>query len=152
MKPSLFIVAVAYSFLLIGCANTEGTLDIAGKVLDEYTKEGIPKRVAIIQGLIYDDSGLIPTTDIGRFNTDSSGHFKYKLKKTKNAYWYNFAFVGDSTYSYSTQKISLAELELNSKFLSFYLDKLTDFAIKIERIDKTVPCAAIQRKKITVEN
>jgi hypothetical protein len=139
MRTLLFIVAVTCSLLLIGCTNTEGTLDIMGKVLDEYSKEGTTKRIVIIQGLKYADSGLIPTNDIGRFYTDSCGNFTYTLKKIKNAYWYNFIFVGDSTYSYSTQMISLDELERNSKFLSFYLEKFTDLTIKVERRNKTAP-------------
>lgn len=140
MKSLLFIIFVAYSLLLIGCTNTEGTLAIGGKVLDEYTKEGIPKRAVIIQGMISSDSKFIPTDDIGRFYTDSSGHFTHTFKKTKNAHWYNFIFVGDSTYPYSTKMISLDELERNSKFISFYLHKLTDLTIKIERNNKSVPC------------
>jgi len=139
MRHLLYIVAVVCSFFLIVCTRTVGTLDIAGNVLDEYTKEGIPKRTVIIQGLKYADSGLIPTDDIGRFYTDSSGHFTYTLKKIKDVYRYNFVFVGDSTYSYSTQMVSLGELESNSKFLSFYREKFTDLTIKIERINKTVP-------------
>src|SRR5665647_3008876 len=97
MRHFLYIVAVVCSFFLIVCTRTVGTLDIAGNVLDEYTKEGIPKRTVIIQGLKYADSGLIPTDDIGRFYTDSSGHFTYTLKKIKDVYRYNFVFVGDST-------------------------------------------------------
>ena len=139
MRTLLYLVAVVYILLLIGCTNTEGTLDIEGFVLDEYTKEGTPNRIVIIHGLIYGDSGLIPTEDIGRFNTDSCGHFTYKLKKTKNAYWYNFVFVGDTTYSYSTQMVSLDELNRTSKYLFFNLDKFTDFVIKIERRKKTAP-------------
>jgi len=139
MRTLIYIVVVAYSFLMIGCTNTEGTLDISGKILDEYTKEGAPNRVVIIQGLIYADSELIPDGNIGRFCTDSCGNFTYKLKKTKNAYWYNFAFVGDTTYAYSTSTVSLDELIRNSKFLSFSLDKFTDFTIKIERRKKTAP-------------
>ena len=139
MKPLLFIVAIAFSLILIGCANTEGTFDIEGKVLDEYTKKAIPNRNIIIQGLLMSDSKLIPTGDISRFQTDNSGHFTYTLRKTKNAYWYSLIFVGDSTYSYSTQKISLEELTRNSKFLSFGLDKFADLTIQIERINKSAP-------------
>ncbi|NEW84475.1 MAG: hypothetical protein GZ094_19200 [Mariniphaga sp.] len=139
MRYLLYIVAVAWSLILIGCTSTVGTVDIAGKVLDEFTKEGTPKRTVIIHGLKYAESGLIPTDEIGRFYTDSSGHFTYTLKKIKDVYRYNFVFVADSTYSYSAQMVSLAELELNSKFLSFYLEKFTDLTIKIERINKTVP-------------
>ena len=140
MRHLLYIVAVAWSLLPMGCTRTIGTLDIAGNVLDEYTKEGTPKRTVIIHGLKYADSGLIPTDEIGRFYTDSSGHFTYTLKKFKDVYRYNFVFVADSTYSYSTQMVSLAELKRNAKFLTFNLEKFTDLTIKIERIDKTVPC------------
>lgn len=137
MKPFLLIVAIAHIFLLIGCTNTGGRLDIAGKVLDEYSKEGIPKRAVILQAMIYSDSELIPTKDIGHFYTDSSGHFTYTINKIKGAYWYNFIFVGDSTYAYSTRMVSLEELNQNSKFQSFYLNKFADLTIKIERINKS---------------
>jgi len=138
MRPSLLIVAIAYSLLLMGCTRTIGTLDIAGKVLDEYSKEGIPNRAVILQGMIYSDSELIPTKDIGHFYTDSTGHFTYTINKIKGAYWYNFIFVGDSTYAYSTRMVSLEELKQNSKFQSFYLDKFADLTIKIERVSKSV--------------
>lgn len=135
----MYIVAFAYSLLLIGCVNTEGTVDIVGKVFDEYTKEGIPRRVVIIQNMIMTDSKLIPADDIGRFYTDSTGHFTYRMKKTKDVYWYNFNFVGDSAYSWADKAICITELQSRHKFFSFYLDKLTDFTIKIERSIKTMP-------------
>jgi len=138
MKPFMLIVAIAHIFLLIGCTNTTGSLDIAGKVLDEYSKEGIPNRAVILQAMIYSDSELIPTKDIGHFYTDSTGHFTYTINKIKGAHWYNFIFVGDSTYDYSTLMVSLEELKSNSKFQSFYLDKFTDLTIKIERVSKSV--------------
>jgi len=137
MKPFLLIVSIAYIFLLIGCTNTTGRLDIAGKVLDEYSKEGITNRAVILQAMLYSDSELIPTKDIGHFYTDSSGHFTYTINKIKGAYWYNFIFVGDSTYAYSTRMVSLEELNQNSKFQSFYLNKFADLTIKIERINKS---------------
>ena len=137
MKPILLIVAIAYISLLIGCTYTGGSIDIAGKVLDEYSKEGIPNRAVILQAMIYSDSVLIPTKDIGHFYTDSTGHFTYTINKIKGAYWYNFIFVGDSTYAYSTRMVSLEELKSNSKFQSFYLDKFADLTIKIERINKS---------------
>ena len=137
MRHLLYIVAVAWSLLLMGCTRTIGTLDIAGNVLDEYTKAGIPKRAVILQAMTYSDSELIPTKDIGHFYTDSSGHFRYTINKIKGAYWYNFIFVGDSTYAYSTRMVSLEELNQNSKFQSFYLNKFADLTIKIERINKS---------------
>ena len=136
MRHLLYIVAG--SLLLMGCTRTVGTLDIAGNVLDEYTKEGTPKRTVILQAMT--DSELIPTKDIGRFVTDSSGHFTFTLKEIKDVIWYNFVFAGDSDYPYSTHMISIYELRRNAKFLSFNLEKFTDLTIKIERINKTVPC------------
>jgi len=140
MRPSLLIVAIAYSLLLMGCTRTVGTLDLAGNVLDEYTKAGIPKRTAIIHGLISTDTEFIPTEDIGHFDTDSLGHFTFTLKEIKDVIWYNFVFAGDSDYPYSTQMVSIYELKRNAKFLTFNLEKFTDLSIKIERINKTVPC------------
>jgi len=138
MRHILYIVAVCWSLFLIGCTSIVGTVEIAGKVLDKFTKEGIPKRAVILQAMTV--SELIPTKDIGRFVTDSSGHFTFTLKEIKDVIWYNFVFAGDSDYPYSTQMISIYELRRNAKFLSFNLEKFTDLTIKIERIDKTVPC------------
>lgn len=135
MKIKFYIVLVA-CFSLFGCLQTEGTLDIQGKVLDENTKEGIPNRKVIIKGLVYIDSKPL-YTEAGQFYTDSIGHFSFTMRKTKGAYSYSFLFVGDSSYSVSTQEIFLAELTTNSKYLSFCLNKLTDFTIKIERCSKT---------------
>jgi hypothetical protein len=132
----LLIIIISSCLFLNGCIQTEGILDIQGKVLDELTKKSIPNRKVLIQGLVYTDSKLVPT-DVGQFYTDSSGHFRYTLNKTKGAYSYNFIFVGDSAYSYSTQEMFVAEIERNSKFLSFRLSKLADFIIKIERISKS---------------
>ncbi|NOU16148.1 MAG: hypothetical protein HOO91_01125 [Bacteroidales bacterium] len=135
MKVLLHIATFA-CFFLIGCTRTEGTLDIRGKILDEYTEKGIPQREVIIKSLILSDNKYIPS-DVGRFCTDSSGHFSYKMKKNKGAYLYKFIFVGDSDYAISSEEIILPELEKNSKYLSFYLTKLIDFTIKIERCSKT---------------
>lgn len=134
MKTYL-ILAASVCFMMVGCLQTEGTLDIKGKVIDDYTKEFIPNRKVVLQGLVYDDTGPIPR-EAGQFSTGSKGNFSYTMKKTKGAYWYNFIFVGDSTYFTSTQKISLAQLEQYSKFLSFPLRKLTGLSIKIERLTK----------------
>ena len=140
MRHLLYIVTVAGSLLLMGCTRTVGTLDIAGNVSDEYTKKGIPKRTAIIHGLISTDSTFVPTEDIGHFDTDSLGHFTFTLKEIKDVIWYNFVFAGDSDYPYSTQMVSIYELKRNAKFLAFNLEKFTDLSINIERINKTVPC------------
>lgn len=135
MNKQLYIL-ISSCLVLIGCTNTEGTLDIQGKVVDEITHECIPNRKAVIHGLVYIDSKLI-TTNAGQFSTDSTGRFSCTINKTKGAYSYNFCIVGDSTYSFLTQEIFLGELERDAKYLSFNLSKLTGVKIKIERISKT---------------
>ncbi len=139
MKTLLAIAIVSYSILIAGCSYTEGTLNIEGRVIDEHTNVGLSNRVVLIQGLVESDSTLIPTADIGRFYTDSFGHFSYTLKKIKGVYSYNFIFVGDSTYSYTKHELRLYELEKRSKYLSFKINKLTNLIIKIERSSKTIP-------------
>lgn len=133
------LALVVYSIIIAGCNSTEGTLDIEGRVVDEYTKVGIPNRVVLIQGLVESDSTLTPTAETGRFNTDSTGRFIYTVRKTKGAYWYKFTFVGDSNYSYTTQEMTLFDIKNSSKFLSFKMNKLTNLTIKVERSSKTLP-------------
>ena len=125
--------------LLIGCLNTEGTLEIKGKVIDEYTKMQIPRRDIIVQGLVKSDKELVPF-DAGQFSTDSSGCFTYTLRKVKDAYYYNFCLVGDSDYSFMTKKLGLLELEQNAKYLFFSLSKLVDLRIKIYGKSKILFC------------
>jgi hypothetical protein len=125
-------ITITTVVLLTECVNTEGTLEIKGKVIDDYTKTEIPWRNIIIQGLIEGNEKLIPV-DAGQFSTDSSGCFTYSLRKVKDAYYYNFCFVGDSDYVYMTRNLGLYELEENAKYLSFSLSKLVDLTIKIHR-------------------
>jgi len=127
-----FIITPACA-ILFGCAQTEGTLDIHGKIIDESTNKSIPNRKVIIKGWGFSDKKPI---DVGEFQTDSSGIFSYTMNKKKGFYYYYFSFTGDSSYSFSTQEIPLGELEKNSKFLSFHLNKLTNFTINIERCSK----------------
>jgi hypothetical protein len=128
-------ITFASGLLLIGCLNTEGTLEIKGNVIDEYTKTVIPWRKIIIQGLIESNEKLIPV-DAGQFSTDSSGCFTYSLRKVKDAHHYNFCLVGDSDYVSITRNLGLWELEQNAKYLSFSLSKLVDLTIKIHRKSK----------------
>ena len=134
---SKFSIYITFSIgvLLIGCVNTEGILEIKGKVIDDYTKTEIPWRNIIIQGLLESNEMLIPI-DAGQLSTDSSGCFTYSLRKVKDAHYYNFCFVGDSDYAFVTRKLSLYELDQNAKYLSFSLSKLVDLTIKIYRESK----------------
>jgi hypothetical protein len=138
MKIIIYI-AFVMGILFIGCVNTEGILKIKGKVIDEYTKAPIPWRDIIVQGLVVSNNSLVPIY-AGYFSTDSSGCFTYSLRKVKDAYYYNFCLVGDSDYSFMTEKIALIPLERNAKYLSFSLSKLADFTILIFRQSNTPVC------------
>ena len=138
MKIPIYI-AFTMGISLIGCVKTEGILEIKGKLIDELTLAPIPLRDVIVQGLVAGSNSSI-AIDAGLFSTDSAGCFAYPLKKIKNAYYYNFCLVGDSDYSYITEKLSLSYIERNAKYLSFSLSKLADFTIQILRISKTPVC------------
>jgi hypothetical protein len=138
----LIYLALASGMLLTGCVNTEGTLEIKGKVIDEYTKEPIPGRDIIVQGLLESDDKSV-TVDAGQFSTDSSGRFKYSLRKVKDARYYNFCLVGDSDYSFVKRRLGLLELEQNAKYLFFSLSKLTDLRIIIYGKSKTPFCDTV---------
>jgi len=138
MKIPIYI-AFTMGIFLIGCVKTEGNLEIKGKLIDELTLAPIPLRDVIVQGLVAGSKSSI-AIDAGQFSTDSAGCFAYSLKKIKNAYYYNFCLVGDSDYSYITEKLSLSYIERNAKYLSFSLSKLADFTIQILRISKTPVC------------
>ena len=127
----IFII-FALGLLFTGCLNTEGTLEIQGKVIDEYTKMQIPGRDIIVQGLVKGDKDLKPTY-VGQFSTDSSGCFRYTLNKISDVYYYNFYLAGDSDYAFTIKKLGLLELEQNAKYLSFSLSKLVDLTIIINR-------------------
>lgn len=118
---------------------TEGILKIKGKVLEENTNVAIPNRKIIVQGLVKDEIKF-KSGYIGEFLTDSSGYFEYTLKKVKYVYLYDFCIVGDSIYAYSNTKIRTLELNRDSKFLTFYVNKLADLTIKINRKSKTPFC------------
>jgi hypothetical protein len=132
----LFIFIASISGVLIGCVNTEGTLKIKGKVLDESTKTGIPWKNIIVQGVVNCDNKLEPI-EAGQLSTDSSGCFAYSLRKIKGAYDYNFCFIGNSEYPVTISKMALINLKRNAKYLSFPLGKLVDLTIKIYRKSKT---------------
>ncbi|MEI6140198.1 MAG: hypothetical protein WCP85_13105 [Mariniphaga sp.] len=139
LKWRISLIFASVCLMLNGCLQTEGTLEIKGKVIDDHTKGVLSGRKVVLQGLVYNDGELI-TKEAGQFRTDSTGHFTYSMKKSRDAYWYKFIFVGDSTYFTSTQKVPLVQLEKNSKYLSFPLNKLTGLSIEIERVSKAPLC------------
>jgi hypothetical protein len=134
----LFFFALLVGLLFEGCLNTEGVLELSGRVIDEETKATIPGREIIIQALVMTDT--IIAVNAGHTSTDSSGSFKYSLTKIKDARYYNFYLVGDSEYFYKTTELGLSELEKNALFLTFSLSKLTEFSIKKRRITKIPEC------------
>jgi hypothetical protein len=139
-----FLIFIAFtSGVLTGCASTEGTLEIKGKVIDDYTKTDIPGRNIIIQGLLKSNEKFIPV-DAGQFSTDSTGCFTYSFRKVKDAHFYNFCLVGDSDYQSVTRFLGLYEIEQNAKHLSFSLSKLVDLTIKLNRKSKTPVCDTLR--------
>ena len=132
-----FLILISFaSVFLIGCLDTEGTLKIEGKVLDENTKTGICWKNIIVQGLV-NNNGRIESVEAGQFSTDSSGCFVFSLKKIKGAYDYNFCFIGSSDYPVTIRKKALFAIKKNAKFQFFYLNKLVDLTIKLNRKSKT---------------
>jgi hypothetical protein len=119
--------------LLMGCSDYGSKVELCGKVLDEKTKTAVPSRRIIVQGLIERENKLIPVY-AGEFCTDSAGCFNYSLNNIEHNYLFNFCVVGDSTYAFSNYRFGLAELSKYGKFLSFYLNRLTDLTISIESI------------------
>ena len=136
-----FLTCITFiaQIILTGCANKKGTIEIKGNVVDEYTKVPIPGRDIIVEGLEEKDEKLIPI-DSGHFSTDSSGCFTYSLRKVKDVNYFNFFFVGDSDYAFTTEQRSSFNLNSNAKHLSFSLRRLVDFTIKISRKSKTPVC------------
>jgi hypothetical protein len=130
------LIAFVTVILFMGCENPEGILELKGKVLDENTKATIPRREIIVQALVQSDNKLIPV-NTGQFFTDSSGCFAYTLRKVKNVWLYNFCLVGDTAYAFSTNKLGMTELKRDGEFLTFYLNRLTDFTITVDRKSKT---------------
>ena len=138
-----FLILIAFaSAVLTGCVNTAGTLKIKGKVIDESTKTGIHWKNIIVQGLVYNNK--LEPIEAGQFSTDSSGCFNYSLEKIKGAYDYNFCFIGNSDYPVTINKMTLFELESNSKYISFSLSKLVDLTIKLNRKSKIPSCDTLR--------
>jgi hypothetical protein len=134
-----FCITFFAVFFVTGCLRTEGTINLRGKVVDDFTRGPIPNRKVIVQGLseLQDAEGIL---EIGQFATDSLGYFSYKLKKVKNIYNYNFCLVGDSDYSFKSHRMTLFELQNDARYLSFSLSRLTNFTIEIFRNSKSPVC------------
>jgi hypothetical protein len=130
--------------VLSGCGSLdpEGIIKLKGKVLDENTKVSLPDREIIVQALVKEDRKYI-SSHLGIFHTDSTGCFEYNLKKVKSIYIYDFCVVGDSVYAFSDNKIGITLLNKKPKFLTFYVSKLADLTIIIDRKSKTSYCETL---------
>lgn len=126
--------AIITGFLIESCGNRD--IKIEGNIMDEVTKDPIPGRNIIVQGLVERNDSLVPD-EAGSFSADSSGYFSYPLRKIKGARTYNFCFVGDSDYYFRVEKIDFSFIEKNARQLSFSLKKLADLTILIFKQSKT---------------
>jgi hypothetical protein len=132
MKSFSFAVLIV-GLLLMGCQDN---FELEGKVLDENTQTAIPHRKIIVQALA-ENNKKFASVYSDEFFTDSTGYFNYSLKKIKNVYVYNFSVVGDSEYAFSNTRLGLTELRGDCRFVSFYINRLADFTMTIERKSKT---------------
>ena len=133
MRQNSFI-ALVFSLLLSGCNNTVGTIELKGKVVDADTKTAIPNLSIMVEAL---DQSNDKSVYAGDFTTDSTGCFTYTLKKVKNMSFYSFSIVGNPDYDPSDQLLGLTDLHRDGKFLSFKINRIVDFSIKIDRESKT---------------
>lgn len=131
-RSDLISFTFILSMTLTGCLRTTGSLEIEGIIEDESTKNRLPGREIIVEAQLSGGHGK-KLVDAGQFKTDSAGHFRYTLRKTKDAYYYNFCLVGDSDYAYKIRQFGLMELKQNAKYLSLSMDKLVGLTIRIIR-------------------
>lgn len=118
-----------------GCLNTEGILEIRGKIVDEDTKTGLPERDVVVKGILNENSER-QLIEAGQFSTDSTGSFTFVLNKIKGAYRYNFGMVGDSAYPFTNTELSIGGLENNPRHVFLYMHRLTGLTIIINRKSK----------------
>lgn len=130
------LIAFGFSILLSGCTNTVGIIELKGKVIDEDTKVAIPNKTIIIQADFF-NGGDQTLSYLENFLTDSSGYFEYTLRKVRTVSFYSFTVEGDSVYEASGNYFGLTDLKEDGKSLSFYLKRLTDLTIIINRINKS---------------
>ncbi len=127
---------VVFSILFSGCWSANGYMELSGKVLDEKTHEVIPNRKILVHEQ-YNSDDKNNSGFIGEFTTDSLGQFSYRLRKSEVTYFYNFEIIGDSVYDVSNNLLGMTDLNQNGKFLKFYMRRLTDLFLKIERKSQT---------------
>jgi len=136
--PKKYFILIALCFIIKGCISTEGEVVLKGKTLDDSTNEIVPCRKVVVEAILYYNQDETKTFGVGQFLSDSLGCFTFKLKKVKGAYNYNFHFVGDSCYAPTTKNLGIMDIADNSKYLSFYLHKLTKLTIQVTKNNKSL--------------
>ncbi len=132
-----YFILFALCLIITSCISTEGEIDIKGKTLDEATKIITPNRKLIVEAILNNESEN-KKISAGQFYSDSLGNFSYTLKKIKGAYFYDFQFVGDSVYASSSKCLGVGEIAKNSKFIFFYLNKLSKLTINVTKTSKSL--------------
>lgn len=136
MALKSFFASFLLGVLFTGCVSTEGTVEISGKILDDYTGSGIPFRDVIVEGLLADNEKKTGI-EVAQFSTDSAGRFTFILNKVKGAYRYRFAMVGDSAYPFTNTELSMIGLQNRPTDVYLYMHALTDLTIIINRKSKS---------------
>jgi hypothetical protein len=139
----LFIIL--FSILSIfGCEDDnhlyDGTLNIKGKISDDYTGEGIQNTELSIQGVSSSEGVFGLRLDLGKFKTNSEGYFSGEIKKMKNVERYDFILLADANYYSVIKEMSVSDVEGNLLNLDLTLSRLTELVINIE---KTSPASII---------
>ena len=135
-KTSIRLLVFVFGLIQIGCTNTVGTVELKGKVVDESTKAAIPNLSVMIEALDQSNDKQV-NIYAGDFTTDSSGCFAYTLKKIRNISLYNFYIEGNPAYDPANKILGLSDLNSYGKFLTFEVNRIVDFTMKINRNNKT---------------
>lgn len=132
-----YLSFIALCIIISSCISTEGEVELKGKTLDDSTNEIVPCRKVVVEAILYYNQHETKAFGVGQFLSDSLGCFTFKLKKVKGAYNYNFHFVGDSCYAPKTKNLGIMEIADNSRYISFYLHKLTKLTIQVTKNNKS---------------
>lgn len=128
-----FFLAILLCLFFSGC--NERVFKLRGKVLDEKTLNAVPLCKILVQELVQADKETIPVKSHEIF-TDSAGEFSYDLRTDKSIYLFNFYVVGNAEYSYSGKPMNLVDLRKYGEIMTFYVRRLADFTIAIEKKTK----------------
>jgi hypothetical protein len=136
-RAVLKFIVVPFSFVtLFGCEDDnnlyDGTIDIAGKIINEYTKEGVPDITVTVDGVDAEGGIFGLRAEVGTFTTNSYGAFSTKINKLRGASRYDFLIQGGENHVSANQSLSITEIENKVIVLEIY--RLTDFIINLEKV------------------